>query len=542
MDENSDTSDRLLRGLEKPAAYPEAVKDVEHLQTHISHVFLAGDFAYKLKKPVNLGFVDFSTLERREFFCQEELRLNRRLAESLYLDVVPVVGTQEQPRIGKPGEGQIGSNPPLEFAVKMRRFPHQAELVQVLADQKLTRDHIDDLARTVANFHANVAVAPPATPWGTPTEVMRPVRENFRHLKSSADEHQAVIVAVEEWSEHEFKLRHDEFIRRKQAGFIRECHGDMHLGNMLLENDRVVIFDCIEFNEGLRWIDVQSEIAFLAMDLEDRQQPEFAHRVLNAYLEITGDYEGASLLPFYQTYRAVVRAKVAHLRAEQTTSAEAQSGTGSSMSRVFEQCRREVDTYLELARRYITTQSPTLFVTHGLSGSGKTHYTQTVVEETGALRLRSDVERKRLAGLDAHTSSKSAIGAGLYSPELNRRTYERLRDLATHLLQAGRSVIIDATNLRREQRHIFREIAQRLAVRHMILEFTAPASLLRERVQQRQQTGTDASEATLAVLENQLKEIEPLDEVERLDTVSIDTSAPNSATKMREQLKSRLSR
>lgn len=525
----------LVRALLNPAAYPHDVSEVTLHETHISWVFLAGAFAYKLKKPVNLGFVDFSTLARREFFCHEELRLNRRLAASLYLDVVAIQGTPEAPKFEASASTVERSAPPLEYAVKMRRFPGEAELVRVLSRGELTRAHIDNLARTVARFHASIDTAPAASSWGAPAEVIRPIRENFRNLRSdeSMREQRAVIDELESWSEREFVRRQDEFARRRQQGFIRECHGDMHLGNMLLEQDEVVIFDCLEFNENLRWIDVQSEIAFLVMDLEDRGKPDLAHRILNAYLESTGDYEGVPLLPFYQTYRAVVRAKVAFLRSQQTDSA----GTSSAE---HEQCRQEAAAYLDLALRYTKPTPPILFVTHGLSGSGKTRGTELVVEEWGAVRLRSDVERKRLAGLTPDAASRSELGGGLYSAQLTHRTYERLRQLGSRILESGKSVVIDATNLRREQRNSFRDLARELKVCQLFLEFQAPESVLRERVLQRQKTGGDASEATLAVLERQLQEIEPLDGDERMEAVTVDSTMPDVESRLRRALETRL--
>ena len=535
MSATFDSQPAIIRGLCDPTSYPHPTGEVELLQTHISWVLLAGEFAYKIKKPVNLGFVDFSTLEKRKFFCHEELRLNRRLAESLYLAVLPIHGTPEHPRIGEASAVATATTAPLEFAVKMRRFPHDAELVQVLERRELTAEHIDNLASTVADFHSRISVAPVEKEWGQPAEVIRPVRENFEHLQADATsvEQRTLIAMLAAWSEQEFQRLESEFMRRKQSGFIRECHGDMHLGNMLLENDQVVIFDCLEFNEKLRWVDVQSEIAFLAMDLEDRARKDLANRFLNAYLELTGDYDGVPLLPYYQTYRAVVRAKVAFLRARQASQDNADIEE-------LQRCHQEATSYLELAQKYTNPPAPILFVTHGLSGSGKTHATQVIVEEWGAVRLRSDVERKRLAGLAPGESSRSALGGGLYSSELTHRTYQRLKQLATRILKGGRSVIIDATNLRHEQRTLFRDLARKLGLRHIILEFTAPIAVLRERVAHRQQAGNDASEATVAVLERQLQEIEPLDKTERLEAVSIDTTSPEANTKFREALVSRL--
>jgi aminoglycoside phosphotransferase family enzyme len=334
-------------------------------------VILTGRFAYKIKKPVNLGFLDFSTLERRRKYCEEELRLNRRLAPSIYLDVVPITGSADAPRLGGAGE-------PIEFAVRMRQFPQDALLSRVLAEGRLLPQHVDRLAREVAEFHARTAVAPADSLFGMPEQIEQPVLENYSRLfdaQLDSDEH-ARIEKLRVWSCREFDRLRDKISARRRAGFVRECHGDMHLGNMILDGDDVMLFDCIEFNEHLRWIDVLSEVAFCAMDLEDRGRADFSHRFLNSYLEITGDYDGLVVLPFYLAYRALVRAKVARLRA-------GQPGVGADELRKLQ---AEVHGYLMLAELYTQPPRPFLVVTHGYSGSGKTTGTQSVIETLGVIR------------------------------------------------------------------------------------------------------------------------------------------------------------
>jgi hypothetical protein len=236
-----------------------------------------------------------------------------------------------------------------------------------------------------------------------------------------------------------FASRHADFTTRKLTGYIRECHGDMHLGNMVLVDDRVVIFDGIEFNDAFRWIDVASDVAFLIMDLEDRGRPDFAHRFLNGYLEATGDYGMLRLLPFYLTYRALVRAKVAGIRL----------GQSSLSAEETAQAHEEFVSYLDLAERYTRPWRPRLFITHGVSGSGKTRHTQPLVEAIGAIRLRSDVERKRLFGLAPLEKSSGQRARDLYTAEATQRTYASLAQQAAGVLQAGFPVVVDATFLRR---------------------------------------------------------------------------------------------
>ena len=387
-----DTHDRLIQALTDRAMYAHPTTEIAVLQTHISWVVLTGPYAYKIKKPVNLGFVDFTTLANRHFFCQEELRLNRRLALQLYLDVVAITGTPEHPRVH--GQGM-----PIEYAVHMVQFAQDTLLSDLIDADQLQVAHIDSLAQEVSAFHARIAVADPRSNFGTPAMVYQPVQENFRHLCDVIDDpvRQAHTRELATWCQRTFTAHDADFVARKRDGLIRECHGDLHLGNMVLLDDAVVIFDCIEFNDALRWIDVASDVAFLTMDLADRGRPDLAHRFLNSYLEATGDYGLLLLLPFYHTYRALVRAKVAGIRLGQSDLSHEET----------QHVRQACGSYLDLAERYTRPSRPRLWITHGLSGSGKTFATQSFVAATGAIRLRSDVERKRLFGFAPFERSTS---------------------------------------------------------------------------------------------------------------------------------------
>lgn len=522
----SSSRDLIEALLRTPKIFGPDVPSVELLETHISWVLLAGDDAYKIKKPVNFGFLDFSTLERRRSFCEEELRLNGRLAPELYREVVGITGTPDAPRLG-------GSGSAIEYAVRMRRFSQERLLSRVLESGQLTTADIDRLAEEVADFHARIAAAPQSSPFGTPPEVMKPVEENFRQLAAAGDSGPAFLAEIDRlhaWCGAEFLRRSTDFLARKEAGFVRECHGDMHLGNMVLRDDRsVLIFDGIEFSEPLRWIDVASEIAFVTMDLEDRGRPDFAHRFLNRYLELTGDYGLLSVLTFYQVYRAMVRAKVACLRLAQKQIKE------DERRRMLMEARG----YLKLAASYTETRHPCLLLTHGLSGSGKTTGTQPILEAIGAVRLRSDVERKRLFGLKPLERSRSGLGTDLYSEESTRRTYDRLLDIARRGLSSGRPVIVDATFLCHSERSEFQSLASQMKVPWIILDFQAPEEVLRRRVKQRAEANADASEATLAVLDRQLTQREPLDDKERAHTLTLDTTSPLVTSLVVEALRSR---
>jgi hypothetical protein len=519
-------SARLVEALRDPARYPHPAGRVELIETHISWVLLAGDFAYKLKKPVDLGFLDFSTLAARSHFCEEELRLNRRTAPELYLEVVPIGGTPEDPR--------LGAAPAIDYAVKMRRFEQDALLDRVAKRGALTASHVDALASAVADFHGRIEHAPPGSDWGSPERVVEFAEQNFEQVEPLAEapadlEH---LESLRTWTDHEFTVRREILLERKRAGFVREGHGDLHLGNIALIDGRPVAFDCIEFNPSLRWIDVASEVAFLVMDLLDHRLARLAWRCLNRYLEATGDYEGLAVLRFYLVYRAMVRAKVACIRA-------AQSGLdAAARARVAAEYRG----YFALARRLAESERPAIVLMHGLSGSGKTTVAQSLVESLGAIRARSDVERKRIHGLGALDRTHQALDAGLYGPEATRKTYDRLAAVARIAADAGFPLIVDAAFLRRGDRDAFRDLARELDVPFAIATCEASEAALRARVAARERAGADASEASTAVLERQLATQEPLGEEEQSAAVVFDTEAGgiDAATRALEQRLTRL--
>ncbi|OZA28421.1 MAG: aminoglycoside phosphotransferase, partial [Hydrogenophilales bacterium 17-61-9] len=455
---------------------------------------LSGAFAYKIKKPLNLGFLDFSTLDKRLQACQEEVRLNRRLAPALYLGVAPIAGSPAHPHIN-------GAGTPFEYAVKMRQFPPDATLDRLQAEGRLTSAQIEAIAPPLVRFHLDDCARTDArSPWGDPEQVWQPVAQNFVQisplLTTPSDRRQ--LDALKQWSASEHARLTPLMAARKREGFIRECHGDLHLGNLAWVNDRLLVFDCLEFNPELRWIDIQSDIAFCIMDLIQRDHRDWAWLLLNRWLEKTGDYAGLALLRYYMVYRALVRAKIAGLRAGQT------HGVACAAALT------EAHTLLELATKLTRPWPVRLDITHGLSGSGKTTATQTLMQRPGAIRLRSDVERKRLAGLDALAQSRSGVGQNLYAADATRQTYTCLAQLAGGLLDAGWPVIVDAAFLARWQRDLLREQANSHGVPFHILDFELPMATLRDRVTQRSRSGVDASEAGMEVLQHQIATEEKL--------------------------------
>lgn len=515
----------LIRALQNPSVFPHASDHWQLIETHISWVILAGPYAYKIKKALDLGFLDFTTLDKRRFYCEEELRLNSRLAPDLYLTVVPITGTAEQPQLG-------GSGAAFEYAVKMRRFS-QRELLSEMAEHNRLKDaHIDQIVTQVAKFHLDIPSASAETPYGTPEHVHAPVVENYVQIleHTSKPRHVQWINHLKAWTERQYRLCYQQFEHRKQQGFVRECHGDMHLGNIAMVDDVPVIFDGIEFNPDLYWIDVMSEVAFLFMDLEDHAKRDYAFRFLNGYLELSGDYSGLRVLRYYLAYRATVRAKIASIRLLQQPDHDLKplSMEGSmqgSMEGSMEKSLGNFERYLQLAMSYTQPQRRVLLITHGLSGSGKSTLSAPLSGHMGAIRIRSDRERQRLFGKGQQNGVAADIDSGVYSSDATSQTYATLENLAKGILESGYPVIIDATFLNRSQRQPFKQLARRLAVPLRILYFHADAAELKKRVAARQREGRDISEAGLKVLEHQLEVYSGLDADEQSDTITIDTQS-----------------
>ena len=501
-------SDRFLAALREPARYPHPADRVELIETHISWVFLAGDYAYKIKKPVSLGFLDFSTLEKRRFYCEEELRLNRRTAPGLYLDIVPIADGRDGPRLG-------GTGTAIEYALRMRRFPQEALADSLARRGELRPAQVDAMAAAVAAFHAAIPAAAQDSDYGSPERVAAPALANFEQLGGLVSDpaERARLAELRAWTVSEAARLRDAFAARKSGGFVRECHGDLHLGNIAFLDGRPVPFDCIEFSPELRWIDVMNEVAFLLMDLLEHRLDAAGWRFLNAYLQASGDYAGVRVLRYYLVYRAMVRAKIACIRFHQPGAGEAAQG----------RAHREYGEYLSLAGSLAATAGPALVLMHGLSGSGKTTFAQKMLEALGAVRVRSDVERKRLHGLAAGARTHAQPYRGIYAPESTRLTYDRLKQAARDVVESGYCVIVDAAFLWRAERNEFRALARELGARFLIASCRASEAALRSRVALREAAKSDASEAGVAVLENQLATQQVLGADELAYTATIDS-------------------
>jgi len=488
-------------------------------ETHISWVLLAGPWGLKIKKPVRNEFLDYSTLERRWAACQQEVVLNRRTAGDLYVGVVGIEAGRDEHgplrlRLVPPSAAPHPPSAMIEAAVLMHRFADDALLGQELADGRLRPEEVDALAASLAEFHRQAARAHPEDPWGEGTIVLEDQAENLASLREWNLRRGGPLSMepLEQWTARWGGTLVDVFTARKREGQIRECHGDLHLDNIARWQGRLVPFDGIEFSPRLRWIDVQSDIAFLSMDFHARGAPHWGHRMVNAYLESSGDYAGLSVLGWYEVYRALVRAKVAAIRADQE---DAAASTSSSTRRAGQEASPGsgalplTGRYLELATRLADRRPPQILITSGPSGSGKTYHSQRWVDEEGFIRVRADVERQRMF----------AAGPNRYSDVATLATYEHLARLVALGVAAGYSMIVDATFLKRRQREQFRSLAAKLKVPFGILALGADEATLAQRIVARAAQGDDASEADVGVMQHQLQTAEPLTPEERSSVI-----------------------
>jgi aminoglycoside phosphotransferase family enzyme/predicted kinase len=489
----------VVTALSDPRIYQPRVDHVELIETHISWVFLAGDWVYKVKKPVDLGFLDFTTLERRRFFCEEEVRLNQRLTQDVYVGVVELKGAGRL-RLGGPG-------PLREVAVKMRRLPHDRMLDVLVREGRAEPPLLEEIGRIVARFHAAAPTGGEIDALGGLDTVCANWDENFEQTASFGPE-----VLPDEWR-RDLRAWGDAFLEREAgrftervaAGRSRDCHGDLQAQHVCC-TEPIQIFDCIEFNHRFRYGDVAGEIAFLAMDLTRLGRDDLAMRFVNAYLEESGDYAAVPLLDFYSAYRAFVRGKVLGFMVETHPDAAPKARERFALAHRFTQRR----------------PAPRLLITTGVVGSGKSTVARAVAARIGAIVVRTDAERKRLAGLTPTERRAVDFGEGLYTPEMSRSTYAECLRVARELLIAGWSVVVDGTFSAVAERRQAREVASKLRVPYTAIWCDAPDAILADRLRQRAADPREVSDAGPELLgrhraQYDAPEGEP-------DTIRLDTS------------------
>jgi aminoglycoside phosphotransferase family enzyme/predicted kinase len=478
----------VIQAMLTPEFYPHPVTaPISLIQTHISYILLTGEYAYKVKKPMNFGFLDYSTLEKRQHFCQEELRLNQRGAAGLYLEFFAVVQVGDRLQLSQPDlvtPDQIV----VDYGVKMRQFPQDTLLTSLYERGELTEALIADLARAIAQFHARSETNDYIRTFGTIPAIRESIDENYDQTEQYIGGPQTQIQFDETraYTDRFFATQEALFARRVAQHRIRECHGDLHLRNICFWENQLWLFDCIEFNEPFRFVDVMFDIAYIVMDLAVRDATALSAVFLNTYLEQTGDWEGLFVLPLYVSRQTYVRAKVTSFLLGDPAVPEADKQTASETAAF----------YYRLAWQYSQPKQGRLILMAGLSGSGKSTTARTLAKQWNAIHIRSDAVRKHLAGIPLHHRG----GDELYTPEMTQTTYHRLLELGVQLAQAGYTVILDAKYDRQSLRQEAIAQAQSHQIPLHILHCTAPESVLIQRLQART---NDIADATVDVLAKQ---------------------------------------
>lgn len=498
----------LIAQMMLPEFYPHPVKEpIQLIQTHVSYVLLTGEYAYKVKKSVNFGFLDYSTLEKRQHFCAEELRLNQRGASQLYLEVLPITQVENKFQLG--GTGQ-----PVEYALKMLQFPENALLSEVFELGLLKESHMQELGRVVAQYHAKAQTNDYIRSFGKVAQVRAAFDENYEQTIKyiGGPQTQSQFDETQQYTNDFFANANSLFASRMENNSIRECHGDLHLRNICQWQDKILLFDCIEFNEPFRFVDVMYDVAFAVMDLDARNRPDFGNAFLNTYVEETGDWEGIQLLPLYLSRQAYVRAKVtSFLLDDPGVPAEAKKEASAAAA-----------SYYKLAWQYTKPRQGQLILMSGLSGSGKSTVARLLARKLGAIHIRSDAVRKHIGGVPLQERG----GDKLYTPEMNQKTYERLLFLGIKLAKQGFPVILDAKYDRQRLRMDAIHQAEFHQMPFSIIHCTAPLDVLRDRLASRK---GDIADATPDLLAGQTAIAEAFTEDEQVYVKTIDTTAPIDA-------------
>lgn len=493
----------LIKQMQQSDFYPhETVASIELVQTHISLVFLTGDYAYKLKKAVNFGFLDFSTLEKRQHFLQEEIRLNEEIAPELYLEVLPITLSGDKYILG--GEGEA-----VEYVLKMRQFPQENLFINLFTAGKLEIEQMEELGRITARFHERAETNDYIRSFGTVAKIREAFDENYQQTEKYIPEVQT------QQQFDETKAYTDKFFEQKEALFqarinahkIKECHGDLHLKNICLWRNKIQLFDRIEFNEPFRFVDVMYDVAFAVMDLEARDRQDFANAFLNTYLEQTGDWLGLQLLHLYLSRQAYVRAKVTSFLLDD-------AGVPDT---VKQEAATTAADYYKQAWAYTQNKEGKIILMSGLSGAGKTTVAKQIARKINAIHIRSDAVRKHLAGIPLEATG----GDEIYSEAMNHKTYDRMLELGIILANIGFPVILDAKYDRVALRQKAIETANSNNIPLKIVNCTAPIEVLRDRLNKR---SGDISDATANLLSSQQANAEDFTPDEKAYVTTIDTS------------------
>jgi len=498
----------LVQALLKPEAYPHKPSKVELAQTQMSFIFLTGDLVYKVKKPVNLGYLDYTTLEKRQFFCEQEVELNQRLSPEIYLEVVPIVSSDGKIRVG--GQGKV-----IDYAVKMRQLPADRMMDRLLPQDQVTADMVERVAQKLAEFHDKARTSPEISAFGNLEAIKVNTDENFSQTEKYIGN--AITPAqyhrITTYSDNFLKSNESLLRERIKKGRIKDCHGDLHAAHVCFSN-RIYIYDCIEFNDRFRYGDVASEVAFLAMDLDRYQRADLSHAFVKAYVRFSKDEGGNQLLNFYKCYRAYVRGKVESFKLDDPYIPDKEKALAAAQ------------TYFGLACRY-TREKPILLIMTGLVGTGKSTVAEALSRSLGFNVISSDITRKKLAGISPTEHRFEQFQGGIYTDDFSRRTYDNMFAQAKELLSQGQWVILDASFKKRQDRLEVAEIAKRAKADFAVIECVLDEASVKTRLEKRLKEET-TSDGRWEIYESQKRDFDPVTESPVDSHIVLDTSQPTS--------------
>lgn len=505
-----ETQEALFAQMAVPAFYPHPAATVEIRETHISTVFLAGDRVYKIKKPVNLAFLDFTTLEKRRHYCLQELTLNRRLTRDVYLEVAPI--TRENGGFRLRGAGEV-----VEYAVVMRRLSEADVMTRLLGENRLTCQDMEALSALLTDFYAHAVPDARFADAGAWETVRENCEENFRQMApfsgTLVDERLLQIISAATRSF--LHCRKALFEDRVWRGKIRDCHGDLKTGHVYFTRDGIQIIDCIEFNDRFRFQDIASDLAFLAMDMDFAHRPAAAESLINDYAARSGDADVFVLMDFYKCYRAAVQCKVRCIRL----------GEGGLSERQRQALLAETAAYLDLAYGYaIRFTRPTLWVVCGLPASGKSTVSEKLAAVFRIQTINSDRVRKQLFDIDSRTAVVAPPETDIYSRDATALTYGRMLILAQSEMEKGNSVILDATFSQTRHRSEAARLARDMDASLVFVECAAPDAVLAARLQRRETEGS-VSDARIGHLDYFKNRFEPFGNLDEGRHIRVDTGA-----------------
>jgi len=495
----------IIKNIGNPKFFGSDVKSVDIIQTHISFIALTGKYAYKIKKQVNYGFLDFSTIEKRKYYCEEEMRLNRRLCPDIYLDVIPI--TKKNSILELNGDGEI-----VDYVLKMKEFPQQKIMTNLLKQGKINKEKIENICNILVKFYNSEGHSKEIDRYGALKAIKRNICENFEQTESMIDITipKGTYENIKIMSNKFFKEKKDLFKKRIKHKYIKNCHGDLHSGNIVVLDEKIYIFDCIEFNNRFRYCDTASDIGFLAMDLDYMNYPYLSSHIIIKYIEKSKDIGILEMLNFYKSYRAYVRGKVIGFKLNDS------NNTNENKQDIINTTKKYFDLseyYAQLFSLEMNIKKPLIFIIGGLTGTGKSTLSLKISVDYNALLINTDIIRKELAGINMFERHHDEINTGLYAPEKIDQTYEKVIEKAAYFLKNGENVVLDATFQKKKYRDMARRIAKENNAILITVQCECPEDVVRKWLEKRKKTKT-ASDGRWEIYINQKTTFEPFTDEE----------------------------